>query len=221
MNSPLELFNKNIESIRKLSEIYNLIVLDNVVKKIDAEEILRAEIVLVVSAFDTFMHDLVREKIINSFFEDSYEEIDFTKVDITGECLKKIFEAKTSNEKKIILTEEIRRLHSLNSYQSPKSVEYAIGILNIKKIWSKLAGKFQSIPKYSVYNGENIKRELSLIVDRRNKIAHESDYNPINYEKFAIERSDVDTVLDFTITLVNSINEICIEEIEVEEENKE
>ena len=166
------------------------------------------------------MHDLVREKIVNSFFEDSYEEIDFTKVDVTGECLKKIFEAKTSNEKKIILTEEIRRLHSLNSYQSPKSVEYAIGILNIKKIWSKLAEKFQSIPKYSVYNGENIKRELSLIIDRRNKIAHESDYNPINYEKYAIERSDVDTVLDFTITLVNSINEICIEEIDVEEENK-
>jgi hypothetical protein len=220
MNSPLELFNKNIESIRKLSEIYNLIVSNNVVKKIDAEEILRAEIVLVVSAFDTFMHDLVREKIVNSFFEDSYEEIDFTKVDVTGECLKKIFEAKTSNEKKIILTEEIRRLHSLNSYQSPKSVEYAIGILNIKKIWSKLAEKFQSIPKYSVYNGENIKRELSLIIDRRNKIAHESDYNPINYEKYAIERSDVDTVLDFTITLVNSINEICIEEIDVEEENK-
>lgn len=221
MNSPLELFNKNIGSIGKLSGIYNLIISNRVVKKEEAEEILRAEIVLIVSAFDTFMHDLVREKIINSFFEDNYEQIDFAKVDITGECLKKIFEAKTNNEKKIILTEEVRRLHSLNSYQSPKSVEYAIGILNIKKIWTKLAEKFQIKPKYSVYNSENIKRELSLIIDRRNKIAHESDYNPTNYEKFAIERVDVDIVIEFIVTLVNSINEICINEIDVEEENKE
>ena len=219
MNNPLNLFNKNISSISKLSEIYNLLIKEKFVKKIDAEEILRAEIVLVVSAFDTYMHDLVREKIINSFFEKSnYNQIDFTKVDISGECLKKIFESRSEDEKKLILLDEIRRLHSLNSYQSPKSVEYAVGILNIKKIWTKLAEKFQIKINYELYSADNIKRELSFIIDRRNKIAHESDYNPTNYEKFPIERSDVDSVIGFMSILVYSINEICIEEIDSQDD---
>ncbi len=222
MNSPIELFNKNIESIDKLTEIYNLIIAREVVKKSDAEEILRAEIVLSVSAFDTYMHDLVREKIINSFFDGSYEKVDFTKVDVSGECLKNLLNAKTESEKKKILSDEVRRLHALNSYQSPKSIDYVVGgIINIKKIWSKLSDKFRLTVGFETYTAENVKSELALIINRRNKITHESDYNPSIYEKNEIERVDVDTVIKFLTTLVYSIDKICIEEIKVEEENKE
>jgi hypothetical protein len=212
MNSPLELFEKNLVSIAKLTNIYNVVVDQNVVVESDAEEILRAEIVLVVSAFDTYMHDLVREKILNGFFDGSYEELDFSKVDVSGDCLKKILEAKTDIEKKLLLGEEVRRLHALNSYQSPKSVEYVVGILNVKKIWSRLAEEFKKHTSFETYTGENVKSELGLIINRRNKIAHESDYNPSAFEKFSIERNDVDNVIVFMKTLVYSIEIIISEE---------
>lgn len=54
-----------------------------------------------------------------------------------------------------------------DSFQSPKSIEYALGLIDISKIWTA-ASTFCN-------TADNVKNELALIVQRRNQIAHEAD----------------------------------------------
>lgn len=56
-------------------------------------------------------------------------------------------------------------------------------------------------------SSEDIIKKLGIIINRRNKIAHESDIkNHIDTTKNEIEREDVDDVIDFISTLVECIN---------------
>jgi cellulose biosynthesis protein BcsQ len=55
-------------------------------------------------------------------------------------------------------------------------------------------------------NADLVKQRLSLIVDRRNKIAHEADLDP-TYPKarWPISRIDVDNVVEFLVQIVEAI----------------
>lgn len=57
-----------------------------------------------------------------------------------------------------------------DSFQSPRSIEFAFSIFKIDYIWSRIGSKLDR-------NADDIKNTLALIVKRRNKIAYESDWN--------------------------------------------
>ena len=67
-----------------------------------------------------------------------------------------------------------------------KSIVYAYSILGIDHIWSKIGNELGR-------RAEDVKNTLALIVKRRNKIAHESDWNKITRE---YEEIDLGMVLD-------------------------
>lgn len=67
------------------------------------------------------------------------------------------------------------------------------------KLWEEIA------PRFSL-NAGDLKAKLKLVVDRRNKIAHESDFDPSNPGvKWPISSSDVRDVIDFIEKLVLEI----------------
>ena len=57
---------------------------------------------------------------------------------------------------------------------------------------------------------EDVKRELTLIVDRCNKIAHEADVDPTPpHERWPIDYPDVDYSLDFIGGVTQAIEGVC------------
>jgi hypothetical protein len=57
---------------------------------------------------------------------------------------------------------------------------------------------------------EDIKRELTLIVDRRNKIAHEADVDPTPaHDRWPIAYTDVERALNFIERVVAGIDGAC------------
>ncbi len=66
------------------------------------------------------------------------------------------------------LEDEIRQRHSYKSFQQPDSIADAIKLISDKKLWLEVASIIGR-PK------KDIKQELKIIIDRRNKIAHEAD----------------------------------------------
>ena len=55
----------------------------------------------------------------------------------------------------------------------------------------------------------DIKNELTLIIDRRNKIAHEADIDPsFPGERWPIAAADVEVVIDFILDVCEAINEV-------------
>ena len=91
---------------------------------------------------------------------------------------------------------------SKDSFQSPKSIEYAYSILKIDHIWSKLSEQMGM-------RSEDIRNKLALIVDRRNKIAHESDWNKITRKYEDIELETVLECQDFIENMVEALDKLA------------
>lgn len=71
------------------------------------------------------------------------------------------------------LGEAIRERHSWQSFQDPDKLADAIRLVSDVKLWTLFGTELGLQPA-------DIKTRLKLIVDRRNKIAHESDLDPTN-----------------------------------------
>ena len=65
------------------------------------------------------------------------------------------------------------RLHGFKTFQSAESISQAFSLLGVARLWHKTAdGMGVPLP--------DLKVQLNLLVDRRNKIAHEGDIDPSN-----------------------------------------
>ena len=194
MSLQKDTFDKCVCSCMELEGIYNYLKSNHVTTEINA--LLRSEYVLLVSAFDCYIHQVVRQKLVDSFF---------LGTSVCDEALLPFSTAQRacietdSAIKRDILIPAIETRLSYDSYQSPKSIEHALGLIGLRSIWSSLSPGMRM-------NADDIKLQLSLIVKRRNQIAHEADLDPTTGEYRIIENSDVYICRDFLSRLVIQID---------------
>ena len=125
----------------------------------------------------------------------------FVDMDIS---LSRAYKMKNSDEnmQRELLENYLVKKLSKDSFQSPKSIEYAYSILKIDHIWSKLSEQMGM-------RSEDIRNKLALIVDRRNKIAHESDWNKITRKYEDIELETVLECQDFIENMVEALDKLA------------
>ncbi len=101
------------------------------------------------------------------------------------------------------LEDEIRDSLSYQSFQQPNKIADAIRQISDKQLWDEVATKMSKTSK-------DIKQQLTLIVDRRNKIAHEADIDPtLNIgNRWNIDESMVGDTVNFIEQVVESIHQI-------------
>lgn len=118
--------------------------------------------------------------------------------------LSRAYKMKNSDEnmQRELLENYLVKKLSKDSFQSPKSIEYAYSILKIDHIWSKLSEQMGM-------RSEDIRNKLALIVDRRNKIAHESDWNKITRKYEDIELETVLECQDFIENMVEALDKLA------------
>lgn len=198
MTKPIVTFRESVESVRALHSLH--FSLCKLLPAIDLSEILRAEVVLMVSAFDCFVHGVVRKGIVDIFYS---RRVGSTKSDdfsIPMKMVKQLLIADKDEEREELLDVCVNKILSKNSYQSPSCLESALSLISINKIWKSIKDDMEMPP-------EDIKNKLGIIVARRNKIAHESDIkNHMDNTKQEINREDVDDIIDFIVKLVESID---------------
>ncbi len=198
MNAPLKQFLKNIESIEIIDGIHSYF--EQQVPAIDISEILRAEYVLLVSAFDYYVHDLVREGMLEIFDGKSKPNTEYDKFHISLKSVNLLLSTTDNIVRRRLLDNEIRKINSRHSYQAPSNVERALALISIKSIW-------QNVAKDLKMDKEDIVKELGLIVHRRNKMAHEADINPVTNDKTPIDKKTINDVRDFIVKLVKAIDQ--------------
>lgn len=202
MRNAYSTFERNLNSVKTLHAIHAQFI--QIYSALDLSEILRAEYVLTVSAFDCYLHDLVQSQMHNITFSSMDNEIlpaEYAKFKIPIGALKNILEA-SEDDKKQILHTALKRSLAEFSFESPQTVERAMSYIGISKIWTKISKIIKSSP-------DDIKKKLSVIIFRRNCIAHQADIaNYIDDSKQNIEREDVDDVIRFIEDIVHAINDI-------------
>lgn len=195
----LNQYSQNKAHVEEYGKLYSLIQMNVPVLSVQGEELLRAQIVMAVSALDTYVHEILRIGLIQMYMGTRALSPNLNTYVLSFVDLLSIMSSTTSNDEQILLEGAIRKINSKDSFQSPRSIEYAMSLLGVNNLWTQIAPSF-------VLPAADVKLTLSNIVRRRNQIAHESDINPATMTKYAISKSDADDVVNFIDKLINAIH---------------
>lgn len=192
MISAIEAFRSSMERARHLGGLHDALS-SLTTCAVDYSDLLRAQLVLGVSALDYYVHEITVLGMVAVFegrrpptpaFLKYRVAIDSVLLGATGYAW---FEA------------DIRERHSHLSFQQPDKVADAIRLFSGVTLWQQVALQL-SIPE------QDVKVRLKLIVDRRNKIAHEADVDPSYPDmRWPITKSDVDQSLTYIVQICESI----------------
>ena len=153
---------------------------------------------MLVSALDHFIHEIVRIGMLEIYNNKRKITKEFEKfihlIDKEILLKKAILEEKNDTW----LNYQIRYKHGLKSFQQAEKIDEAILLIDPRDLWAEIAKKL-SLDK------EDLKKELNLIISRRNQIAHEADIEPQYKELREIKIEDVNDSILFVETIVSTI----------------
>jgi len=201
MESAKKHFQQNIERVKNLGAIYQAINIQTT-DILDLSDILRAQYVMLVSALDHFIHEVVRLGMIQTYNQKRKDTKQFKEFIFSLD--KKILFKKAIIEEKNNqwLDYQIRTINGFKSFQQADKIEEAINLILKENIWNEVAKKLNKSEK-------EIKMRLNLIIDRRNQIAHEADIQFEDKELREINSEDINDSIAFIELLVYTIFDIC------------
>ncbi|MFC7966104.1 HEPN domain-containing protein [Streptomyces cinereoruber] len=165
---------------------------------VNTDDLLRSSLVQGVSAFDHFIHEEVRARMIATQLGQHRRAKGFDRFRVS---LASVSTALTAGGASW-LEQEIREQHGYLSFQHPDKVADAFRLVSDASLWAEVAKQLGVPP-------DDIKRQLKLIVDRRNKIAHEADTDPTPpRSRYPIGEAMVRDSLDFLEKLVDAIDAV-------------
>lgn len=150
---------------------------------LDTSDMLRAAVVLCVSAFDFMVDELYRVEVLARF-----------KSSKPVRRLHIPFEATIAGSSEVegLIETHVRDINSHKSFVDPAKFADAMGCF-IDDPWEKVSAKVG-------IDAESLKKRIRSIYRWRNRIAHEADINPVlaGIELFPIVKGDViDAITDF------------------------
>ena len=203
MQPAIDLFGISIARVRELITVHNSLKAQ-ASSVVDLSDMLRAALVLAVSALDYYIHEVVRIGMLEIHRGQRPEPPAFSRFQISLGSARAAINAGQNIDS--WLEDEIRQGHSYKSFQQPKAIADAIRLISDKKLWEEVSINMGRVAQ----DTEDIKNQLSLIVDRRNKIAHEADIDP-SYpigDRWPIDELLVNEAVDFIEQVVESIHKI-------------
>ncbi|BFT64675.1 HEPN domain-containing protein [Pseudomonas moorei] len=165
---------------------------------IDSSDLLRAQVVLAVSALDFYIHEVTVAGMLEVIKGDRPSTPAFDKNRVSVGAMLGGMQSQTFDW----FEADVRERHSFLSFQQPEKIADAVRLFSNVRLWETIAEKM----------GDNeVKSRLRLIVDRRNKIAHEADMSP-SYpgERWPITQSDVAEIRVFIGRVVEAIHESVV-----------
>lgn len=167
-------------------------------KALDTSDMLRASVVLCISAFDFLVHELFRIEVVNRYR--------------SGTSVRRVqlpFDTAIASEsrKEELIESHVREINSYKSFVDPGKFSEAMGCF-VEDPWSKISAKLGQDPS-------EVKRRIRSIYRWRNRIAHEADINPVyaGIELWPIDKDDV-------IGAVSYIERVGLASVEVLRESQ-
>lgn len=169
MNSALTQFQENLKRARELGALASAVeaVTTDV---IDVSDMWRAQIVLVVSALDHFIHVLTRLGMIEIAKGSRQKTDNYLRFHMPIAAVESALNGVPHEN---WVGETVREKLSWQSFQDPDKLADAIRLISVVKLWEAVGIEL-------VMSAADVKTRLKLIVERRNKIAHEADLDPAN-----------------------------------------
>ena len=166
---------------------------------LDLSDLLRSQWVMAVSALDHYVHELVRLGMLEAYHGKRPQTDAFLRFQITMDRTLQVIKSPSSDD---WLEDQIRNSHGHRSFQTPDNVAEAIRLISDTPLWNGVAARLNVTARYT-------RERLSLIVNRRNQIAHEADTDPsYGGRLWPIDFAVVDQTVQFIEELTEAIYEI-------------
>jgi hypothetical protein len=182
---------------------------NRVTAALQPDELLRAEWASRVSALDLYVHELVAQNLLRIF--EGYRPVcpGFARLQVSGDALMRIQAATSAANRSTAFDLEVRTQLSRDTFQYPDDIADAVRLISPCKLWNEVALKLGATTTTVTATTESLKKRLSLIVDRRNKIVHEGDLQPtVPRTPWPISKADVSEVAKFINEIVSAIDSI-------------
>jgi hypothetical protein len=201
----LELFERSLARARDMMGLASSLA-NTTSGAMDLSDVHRAAFVQGVSAFDTFVHEEIRVRILDIFASGSATPNALQKFKVT---LASAQTAVTGSGLGWLET-EIREQHSLLSFQKPDKVADAVRLISDVQLWKALADHLGEGSQGGETGDQILKRRLMLIADRRNTIVHQSDLDPTQPgdELYPMTRATVEDALAFLDEIARGIQAV-------------
>src|ERR1700759_5356643 len=167
MNAALDAFNTSISRVRALHALYGIFA-KQVTSVVDLSDVLRAEIVLAVSSLDHYIHELARLGMLECWTGIRNSTDAFKRFPLPISVAVALSDPVIAQQ---TIESEIRLRHSFLAFQHPDRIADAVRLFSDVRLWEEVANILGMA-------AQEVKSSLVLIVDRRNKIAHEADIDP-------------------------------------------
>lgn len=195
MQPAIEAFRVSMSRVEHLGGLYSALS-GLTTSAVDASDLLRAQIVLAGSALDYYVHEITVLGMVAVFEGKRPPTQAFLKYRVSVGALS----AGGPGPNSSWFEAEVREHHSHLSFQQPDKVANAIRLFSDVRLWEQVSLKM-GMPEQSV------KDQLKLIVDRRNKIAHEADLDPsFPGVRWPIHGVDVEHALRFLRQVCESMH---------------
>lgn len=201
-------FERSIAQIRQTNDVYKY--LKDVVKLNDAwiDDILRSQIVNVISALDRYLHEKVRKGICNMFLGNRDITNKFKSFSVSSDTVLRIWgdSSLTIIDREILINEVVIQSLKTLSFQKAIKIKDALSYLWDEPHKMVIIAKEMEVPGITDNDKQRyLTQKLDLMVERRNQIAHESDIY------FGVKRSicqdDVIDAITFIEKFVSCLNE--------------
>ncbi|MBP0944026.1 HEPN domain-containing protein [Pseudomonas alliivorans] len=193
MQKALEAARESLVRVEHLGGLYSALQ-SLTTSAIDSSDLLRAQVVLAVSALDFYIHELTVAGMIEVIKGHRPSTSAFEKYRVSVGAMLGGIQSTTFDW----FEADVRERHSFLSFQQPDKIADAVRLFSDIKLWEVVG---------SYIADKDVKERLRLIVDRRNKIAHEADMSP-SYpgQRWPITQSDVADIRLFIGRVVEGIH---------------
>lgn len=196
MTAALAQFDANIAQARDMVGL-SIAIDSATTEALDASDLLRFALVAAVSALDHYVHEVVREIMVQTAAGSRPPTDAFNRFEVSAEATLR---AASGVGPVMWMNEEVRRQHGHLSFQHPDKIADAIRLIWDQPLWNTIAPMVGK-------RGNDLKQELLLVVTRRNQIAHEADRDPTPpHGRWPITVPDVQGALKLTESTVHALD---------------
>ena len=189
-------FIKNISRIRNTYDLYNHLNKELKFPSQHLGDLIRSDLVFLVSALDRFIHDSVRIGMIKSFQGHRPKTNAYLNFSIPLSQVDTMINSSVMPPE-LIFEQQILNNHKHLAFQDPDKISNALSL-----IWNE-PHKWQKISQKIGEPENDAKTKLKNIIIRRNQIVHEADMDLQTGDLQQIDNSDVEMSIVF-------IEKICL-----------
>ena len=206
--SPIDQFKEVWARCDHLSVIHAFLA-RNVASALQPDEILRAEWAARVSALDLYVHELVAQRMV-AIFEGKLPSCPgFSAFTVPTETMDRVRTAASPTDASAAFDLTVRDQLSRKTFQFPEDIASGVRLCSGIALWNEVALHLGATPQTKDEDAKRVKKELTQVVGRRNKIVHEGDLQPtVPRTPWPVSQADVAFVTQFVSALVYAIDAV-------------